>query len=350
MGGGAATSIRKSADFILQRSLDPDRDVQVINVFQPDNDNVYRHVAVLRASHGDSLGDFAISGRRVLAQCGEAVCEFELPASLTVPLTRQHTFTLAADDFTTSAGSQFAVVTGAAGRVYRQSNTTLGLTHAAVFSSTHWTNQSMQADIRPLAFNGNDRWVGLATRYRDAANYYYVTLRGSGSVQLKRMVNGAFSTIASAPITVNTNRTYRLRLESTGSNHRVFVDERLVLDADDDSLKLGRAALLTYGAQADFDNVFASPSPLTTLRADGTLNPAVPNSTGARRPVDSGAPWIATATACSRRPRWTAKLARSPACRPATRHWTSVCDPTPSPPAAAPRIAGWERSCVIGTR
>ncbi len=93
MGGGAGTSIPTSADFILQRSLDPDRDVQVINVFQPDNDNVYRHVAVLRASHGDSLGDFAIGGRRVLAQCGEAVCEFELPASLTVPTTRPATRT-----------------------------------------------------------------------------------------------------------------------------------------------------------------------------------------------------------------------------------------------------------------
>ncbi len=245
------------------------------------------------------------------------------------------------------------MVTGAAGRVYRQSNTTLGLlTHAAVFSSTHWTNQSMQADIRPLAFNGNDRWVGLATRYRDAANYYYVTLRGSGSVQLKRMVNGAFSTIASAPIAVNTNRTYRLRLESTGGNHRVFVDERLVLDADDDSLKLGRAALLTYGAQADFDHVFASPSPLTTLRADGTKRPCCSRpSTGARRPVDSGAPWIATGNGVHRADFGGRRSSRVH--RRAGRRYD-----TGRPCAARhlrhrrrhPRIAGWERSDVIGTR
>ncbi len=212
MGGGPAFSIKKSDNFVLQRSLDPDRDVAVINVFAPDTNNAYQHVAVLRAGHGDSLGDFAISGRRVLASCGGQVCEFELPASLRTPPPRQHTFILPADDFSTSPGSAFAVANGTIGRVFRQSNAEPGSTRTAVFDATQWTNQSVQADVRPLEFNGNDHWVGLATRYQDAANHYYVTLRRSGSVQLKRMVNGVYSTLASAPLTVSVNRTYRARL------------------------------------------------------------------------------------------------------------------------------------------
>ena len=85
-----------------------------------------------------------------------------------------------------------------------------------MLGDTSWTNQAIEADIRPTAFDGSDRWVGLATRHADPQNYYYVTLRSSGSVQLKRMRGGVFTTLASAPLVVQTNRNYRVRLESIG--------------------------------------------------------------------------------------------------------------------------------------
>jgi pectate lyase len=84
------------------------------------------------------------------------------------------------------------------------------------------------------------------------------------------MRNGAFATLANAPVPVSLNRTYRLRLESIGTRHRVFVDGVPLLDVDDASLVSGRAALLTYRTAAEFDNVIASPTPAATLfRADG---------------------------------------------------------------------------------
>ena len=71
----------------------------------------------------------------------------------------------------------------------RQADTQSPATHTAMLDASNWTNQSIQADIRPLAFAGSDSWHGLATRYRDADNYYYVKVTGTG-VSLSRAVGG----------------------------------------------------------------------------------------------------------------------------------------------------------------
>ena len=265
-GGGRTFTMNKSDLFIMQTSESVDRDASVINVFAKAANGLYDHVATLVSSDGASLGDFAICGRRVMARCGEQLCYFELPTNLTQPARVQDTFSGATPAaWTLSAGSQFSIVQGGASRVLRQSETASAATHAAVLTASNWSNQSIQADVRPTAFAGNDRWVGLATRYRDAGNYYYVTLRSSGVVSLRKKVNGVFSPIASAPLAVNTNRTYRVRLESVGTRQRVYVNGVLVLDADDAALKSGRAALLTFRTAANFDNVVVSPTATATL-------------------------------------------------------------------------------------
>jgi hypothetical protein len=103
------------------------------------------------------------------------------------------------------------------------------------------------------------------TRRMDASNYYYVTLRSSGVVQIRRMRNGTFTVLASAPATVQTGRKYRLRLESIGDAHRVYLDDRQVLTAYDSALDAGSAGVVMYRARADYDNVIVSPSARATL-------------------------------------------------------------------------------------
>jgi hypothetical protein len=101
--------------------------------------------------------------------------------------------------------------------------------------------------------------VGLATRRTSPSSYYYVTLRSSGIIQLKRLQGGVIATIDSASLPWVLNRRYHLRLESIGTLHRVYVNGILVLEAWDDALSHGRAALLTYRAAAEYDNVIVSP-------------------------------------------------------------------------------------------
>jgi hypothetical protein len=243
-----------------------------IHVYRQRADGSYEHVAILTSSTGEDLrGVVEISGRTVIASGlspddyeHRRLYFFELPANLANPAVVQDDFESGtAAGWTARPGSQLAVVASGNTRVYRQSSL-VGET-GAVLEDSDWTNQAVQADVRPTAFQGADRWFGLATRFADESNYYYVTLRSSGVVQLKRKQNGAFITLGSRALPVAANQSYRVRLESIGSLHRVFVDGVQQLSAFDAGLTRGRAALLTYRASADFDNVVLTPSPLTPI-------------------------------------------------------------------------------------
>jgi hypothetical protein len=266
----------KESNLLLTGAFDPDLGVLVINVFRPDALGQYEHVAILKSRSGAGLnGSFEIDGNTVVAGSAMRALVFELPASLTAAQPRYEIFESGnGANWTPSAGSQFAVVRPTTiNGVYRQSSA-LGSAHA-VLGNTSWLHQGVEADIRPTAFDGSDRWVGVATRFVDMQNHYYVTLRSSGSVHLKRMRNGVFTTLATAPLTVQLNRTYRVRLDSIGNSHRVYVDGRLLLSAEDTGTPVaGNAALIMYKARADYDNVAVSPTPRATIFAEDFTDPA----------------------------------------------------------------------------
>jgi hypothetical protein len=268
-GQRGSHGITKSGRYIFRNIWDYDRQAYVIEVFLPNENGFWTHQATLVASGGGSLGLVSASGNRVLATAAGSVLYFELPETPTTPAVIQDTFASGnGTGWTAVPGSQWSVAQSGDTRVYRQSNTAGDA--GAVLDAGDWTNQSIQADVKPTAFNGNDRWVGLATRRTDASNYYYVTLRSSGIVALRRMRNGQFANIASASFPVTLNRTYRLRLESIGTRHRVYIDGAPVLDTDDTALTHGHAALVMYRAAADFDNVVVTPDNLTTIFAQST--------------------------------------------------------------------------------
>jgi hypothetical protein len=168
-----------------------------------------------------------------------------------------------ANGWTPSNINAWTVVTSGRSRVYRQ--TSFNNESISALTGAVWTNQAIEADVIPTAIQGTDRFVGVAVRRSNAANYYYVSLRSSNALQLRKKVNGTFVTLASAPFQFQLGRRYRLRVEAIGRSIRAFVNGALVLEALDESHTQGRAALLTWGARADFDNVAVTPNPLTTL-------------------------------------------------------------------------------------
>ena len=259
---GRATLIRKTSDVILQRIDDIDRAALVVNAHRRNAAGSYEHAAILAPRGNGSLGEgLAVSGRRVMAggyydfhTSNTAVYAFDLPESFEPERIRQHTFESGnANGWTPAAGSQFTVATTGVNRVYRQSS--LSGDARAVLDTSEGTDQAIEADILPTAFSGNDRWAGLAVRYVDSSNYYYVTLRSSGSIQLRRIVNGAFSTLAQRAVPVVAGTNYRVHLQALGENLRVYLDGRLVLWTEDAALPAGRVALVGYRTSADFDNV-----------------------------------------------------------------------------------------------
>jgi hypothetical protein len=260
---------------------DPHRGGSVA-VYQETSPQKYQQVARLVAS--DSAGqqrylgwgdvDAYVTGStaRIIAGSNSGVYVFDLTKWGTTVAPMQENFEAGAAHWTPMAGSTFSVVTSGESKVYRQSN--VAGDAGSFVTGIDWTNQAIEADVKPTAFNGTNRWVGLAARRTDASNYYYAALYQSNALTLKRMQNGAFTTLATVSLPVVLNRTYRLRLEAIGTLLRVYVDGRLALEAHDTALKHGHAGVRMYRAAADFDNVIVSQNPHLTL-LDEHNNPYV---------------------------------------------------------------------------
>lgn len=271
----SGTAIERVGSMFAQRDYSFDRKAYVVNVFRPNDDNARSstQVATLQAKNGASVGNrLDTSGNHVIVNGwfpvsggDNTVRVFELPANFEHPAVQVHDFESpsSAALWQPSAGSTFSIGKAATTSVYRQSST--AGTPASWLPTSTARNQAIQSEIIIRAVDGTDRWVGLTTRRRDDANYYYATLRTSGVVDLRRMVDGVITTLASAPASVTTAHRYRLRLESIGTVHRVYLGDRLVLTARDATLIEGTAGIIMNRARADYDNVIVTPSPFTTI-------------------------------------------------------------------------------------
>jgi hypothetical protein len=284
LGGGYGNS-KVSGEYIMQWQYGgaPGESTESINIFRASN---LEHVATLRASDGGVMsGPFAFNGRHLVV-AGRATLEavsnrlyyFELPTSYsTTPATVQDDFeTGNAGAWTAFPGSQLTVAarplrfgTGST-RVFRQSSTAGEA--GASFNAVNWANQSITADVRPTAFSGNDRWVGVFARRSNASNYYYITLRSSNTLLLRKMVNGVVVTLGSAAIPVVLNRNYRITLTASDGSVSAAVDGRTLIAVRDNALTSGSAGVLSYRAAADFDNVVASGGMPILMRHNETWN------------------------------------------------------------------------------
>lgn len=232
-------------------------------LYQQNASGGFDQVAALSTIGSSAYVD--VSGNRAVVASqdygGDNLLEFfDLPVPLLAPAAVTNDFEAQdVSGWQQTSGSQFALASSGGGTVYRQSSV-VG-TSTATLTASDWANsQSVEADIKPTAFDGSDRWVGLAVRYIDADNQYYVTLRGSSKLQLKRNVAGAFTTLAETTLPVTLNQTYRVKLQVDGARIAVHVNGGFGIGATDTSLTHGRAALMTYRARADFDNVFVAPT------------------------------------------------------------------------------------------
>jgi hypothetical protein len=135
----------------------------------------------------------------------------------------------------------------------RQTNTT---GDARVFSRTAITNQVVSARMQPQAWGSTtgtqDPWIGVAARVVDDRNYLYLSLRRSGQLSLRKVVNGAIQVIGTVPVPVSLQQWYDLRLEVIGNHIRGFVNGNVKFELDDSSIAgSGRSGVLMYKTSAD---------------------------------------------------------------------------------------------------
>lgn len=245
----------------------------------------WTHKASLASSVREDLGSTALKGNRVIAggswtlprPTGAVAYVFTIPDQLAPnpPMVQEDLEDGIANGWVAQPNSTFSIASVGGSRVYRQTNVTTGA--SSIYQAADWDRQSIQADVTPRSYAAppGDRWFGLMVRYTDANNYYYITVRNSNTIELKRMVNGVFTTLASAPLSVVLNRNYSLRLEAHGEHLRVFVEGRLALSAVDTALTHGRPGINMYRTRADYDNVILNPDPSVVLKDERFNTPTI---------------------------------------------------------------------------
>ena len=98
------------------------------------------------------------------------------------------------------------------------------------------------------------RWFGVMARHTDERNYYYLSLRSSNTIALRRLVDGNVTTLASAPFTVRPGTWYALRLDAIGDRLRAYVDGVLLLEASDAAHATGNSGPVMFKAATDYDD------------------------------------------------------------------------------------------------
>jgi hypothetical protein len=276
--GNSLLVLGEEADYALPSHDDdfPSKQ-ETVRIYRPRADGYFDYFARLAADF--DIANFAVSddGTRIAAvspsdnlQINDATLlyVFELPATATFPGTQQDTFEQNNLSKWAATVGQFSVTSTPVSRVMRQSS--ISGDAKAYFTGVDWTDQAIEADIRPTEFGGTDRWFGLATRRTDDSNYYYATYRYPRTVSLRRLRNGVVTELARDSLRepLVAGHSYRVRFEAVSDQLAVFIDGQPVIHTKDTTFTHGNPGVLSYRTRFDADNVIVSSGTRLLLRWD----------------------------------------------------------------------------------
>ena len=128
--------------------------------------------------------------------------------------------------------------------------------HLSMSSAGAWVDYSAGADVKPLSAGRG--FVGVAGRFRDAANHLTCGIRDGSSLQLWQVVDGQQQLLASALLPVTQNAFHTIRMDMTGGQVTCSLDGAMLLRGTTSSMVAGRLGLIALGdVPAEFDNVRA---------------------------------------------------------------------------------------------
>ena len=103
-----------------------------------------------------------------------------------------------------------------------------------------WEDYTVEVGVRPLSL---DDMAGVVFRYHTNRHYYLFALTGGQPARLavRLPLETTFRVadwreLGAAEFPYDTTRYYRLRVENEGSKIRAFIDDKLILTADDGEL------------------------------------------------------------------------------------------------------------------
>jgi hypothetical protein len=210
-----------------------------------------------------------------------------------------HASTLFSDDFESGSasswsksGGTWAVVTDGS-KVLQESSSTSDL--AREFNgSNSWTDYSLQAQVKALAFGSSDGLVGISARTSSSSKFYRLALTSSGQATLQAYAgSSSITTLGSASIGASAGTWYTLRIDVSGSTIAGYVNGQLVASATNTMASAGRISVQTYHASGEFDTVTVS-STVGGTPTPTTASPTPsPSASASSSPPPSSSPGAA---------------------------------------------------------
>jgi pectate lyase len=205
--------------------------------------------------------------------------------------------TLLSDDFEdgnssgwSTSGGTWSVVTDGS-RVLRQGGTSADAVARA--GSSAWTNYTVTARVKPIAYANSSRFVALLSRVRANTSYYYLALTGGGTLVLGKRVSGSLTPLAQTSFAVAPGTWYSLSLTASGSSLTGGVAGGPTLSATDSQYPSGQTGLATSYASGAIDDVLVSDSAGPTSTGTTTRPPTTttrPPTTTTRPPTTTTRP------------------------------------------------------------
>src|SRR5215475_8909763 len=192
--------------------------------------------------------------------------------------------------WTKSSGTWSVVTDGSL--AYRQAGTSADSNARA--GSPSWTNISIQARVKPIAFNGADRYVGVTTRVVNSNHYYFFALQNGNRLLLGKRAGSSPITLATRSFTFSPGTFFTLRLDANGSTLTGFVNGTQQLTASDSEFTAGIIGGATFFASASFDDFL-----VTSIGGGGTPPPAPTNLVATPGNAQVSLSWNASSGATS---------------------------------------------------
>jgi hypothetical protein len=116
---------------------------------------------------------------------------------------------------------------------------------------------TVRMKLEDFAPSQTGAWFGLVARYVDTRNHYYVTVRSTDELQIKKQVDGVTTVLASIPFKANPfpGQYLEYRFRVIGDQLQLFVEGELAASVHDSDIPRGQYGLATYRAAATWEYV-----------------------------------------------------------------------------------------------
>src|SRR5262249_12355543 len=146
-------------------------------------------------------------------------------------------------------------------------NDLAALMHPALITGDpEWTDYTVEVKLRPLSLAET---VGVVFRYHTNRHYYLFGLAEGKYARLalrlpleKTLRVAEWREIAKHDFAYDSTRYYTVKVENSGPRIRAYVDERLILEANDDEIRKGKVGI-TANIPARFQEFRVSVKPET---------------------------------------------------------------------------------------